>query len=180
MSADHSTEIWKPICGCPHYEVSNMGRVRSLYGTPHLLKLSVGVRRKIASGHFPGYLLVSLAEDGKIKKCYVHALVLEAFVGPRPDGMECLHGDGGPLDNRLVNLSYGTRSKNLKDDRARDGTDNRGEKHPLHKLTTEDVQEMRRQFAAGIPQVEIARSFCINQSAVSRICNGKRWGWLAN
>lgn len=45
----------------------------------------------------------------------VHVLVLEAFVGPRPPGMECLHSNDVGTDNRLSNLRWGTHSENLND-----------------------------------------------------------------
>jgi len=46
----------------------------------------------------------------------VHQLVLEAFKGPCPPGMECLHKNHTPGDNKLSNLKYGTRSENIKMD----------------------------------------------------------------
>jgi hypothetical protein len=55
-------------------------------------------------------------ETGKHRCLYVHALVLGAFVGPRPANAEILHGEGGPADNRLVNLAYGSREENLDDE----------------------------------------------------------------
>ena len=45
----------------------------------------------------------------------IHQIVLEAFCGPCPDGMEVLHGNGIRTDNRLSNLRYGTRSENNAD-----------------------------------------------------------------
>lgn len=52
---------------------------------------------------------------------YVHHLVLEAFVGPRPHGMQCRHINGNSLDNRLKNLAWGTPSEDNYD-RVRHGT----------------------------------------------------------
>jgi hypothetical protein len=37
------------------------------------------------------------------------------FVGAPPDGMEVLHNNGDPTDNRLENLRYGTRTENILD-----------------------------------------------------------------
>jgi hypothetical protein len=45
----------------------------------------------------------------------VHRLVLETFVGPCPDGMECCHNNGDPADNRLENLRWDTLSSNAYD-----------------------------------------------------------------
>jgi hypothetical protein len=52
----------------------------------------------------------------------VHQLVLLAFRGPCPSGMECLHNDDVKNNNELTNLRYGTRSENNKD-RVRTGHD---------------------------------------------------------
>lgn len=45
----------------------------------------------------------------------VHRLVALAFIGPCPEGMEVLHINGEPDDNRLENLRYGTRAENVAD-----------------------------------------------------------------
>lgn len=67
------------------------------------------------------HLYVNLRNDGgKRRTRYVHQLVLEAFVGPRPEGQEVRHLNDEPKDNRLVNLAYGTASANMHD-RVRNG-----------------------------------------------------------
>lgn len=45
----------------------------------------------------------------------VHQLVAEAFLGPRPEGMEVCHNNGQAHDNRAVNLRYDTHSNNQRD-----------------------------------------------------------------
>lgn len=62
-----------------------------------------------------GYLRVSLYNRGKKKIFLVHHLVLLAFVGPRPQGMETRHLDGDPKNNHISNLRYGTSSTNKLD-----------------------------------------------------------------
>lgn len=62
-----------------------------------------------------GHLRVDLWRDGKRCRRGVHVLVLAAFVGPRPDGLEVRHIDGNPENNRLSNLEYGTSSENSLD-----------------------------------------------------------------
>lgn len=63
-----------------------------------------------------GYLFVNLYQAAKVKTpVTVHRLVLEAFVGPRPDGMECRHLDGDPANNRLANLAWGSPVENASD-----------------------------------------------------------------
>jgi hypothetical protein len=60
-----------------------------------------------------GHLSVVLGRDGGTRD--VHRIVLDAFVGPRPDGMECRHLDDDPTNNALSNLVWGTRSENQLD-----------------------------------------------------------------
>src|SRR5690606_11217835 len=66
------------------------------------------------------------------KSYRVHRLVMEAFVGPLPEGMEVRHLDDDPDNNALSNLVYGTRSENL-EDRVRLGTHHHARKtHCTH------------------------------------------------
>jgi hypothetical protein len=67
------------------------------------------------------YLHLRLTKVGVGRTHNVHALVAEAFIGPRPKGMEVCHGIKGQLVNSLDNLRYGTPSENHMDMR-RDGT----------------------------------------------------------
>ena len=72
---------------------------------------------------------------------YVHHLVLEAFVGPRPAGMMGLHWDDDHSNNHLENLRWGTRSDNTKDS-VRNGTHNQARKTECpqgHKYTPENT-----------------------------------------
>lgn len=67
--------------------------------------------------HPQGHLnvcLYYLAPDQKVN-ARIHSLVLEAFVGPRPDGMEGCHNDGDPANNHLANLRWDTRAANNQD-----------------------------------------------------------------
>jgi hypothetical protein len=61
-----------------------------------------------------GYKVVSLGGRGG-KKAYIHDLVLETFIGKRPEGKEACHINGEKSDNRLDNLYWGTRKENVAD-----------------------------------------------------------------
>lgn len=103
-------EKWLPVVGYEgKYEVSDQGRVRSLLTN----KANGGLVLKQRA--YSGYLYAGLWFDGHLKQCRVHRLVLAAFVGPCPEGMECLHGPGGAQDNRLSNIRWGTREENMRD-----------------------------------------------------------------
>jgi hypothetical protein len=157
-------EVWKPVVG---YEgscvVSNMGRVRSCAGV---------VRKPYYRN--PGYAIVNLSRPKSIKTWYVHRLVLEAFVGPCPDGMECCHNDGDPTNNRLENLRWDTRCANQAD-RVRHGTRLCGERHPMAKLSKAKADDIRRLLASGWQQREVARLYGIGQATVGRINRREAW-----
>lgn len=116
-------ETWEPIPTVTGYEASDLGRIRSVDRVVQCSGLKGDyvkhLRGKILTPHPTrgGYLSVSPSR----RTLLVHRLVLEAFVGPRPDGMHGLHRNGNHLDNRLLNLAWGTASENLFD-QVRHGT----------------------------------------------------------
>lgn len=106
-------EEWKTIPSEEGYEVSNLGRVRSMaraivtvLGQVRNYRGKVLRPGRAKSGHMT-------VACGKGNSRYVHDLVLEAFVGPRPPGMECLHQGDVSHDNRLERLRWGMRSENM-------------------------------------------------------------------
>ena len=127
-------EEWKSIPGYEGlYEVSNLGRVRSvdryvkyLNGMIHLHKgkvLSPGIRSD-------GYLQVSLCCNGKYKTIAVHRLVAQAFI-ENPDNLpEINHKDEDKTNNSVDNLewcdrsynnTYGTRQDKVRDTNIKNG-----------------------------------------------------------
>mgnify|MGYP000973833453 CR=1 FL=1 len=114
-------EQWRPILGYGgFYEVSSRGQVRSLdraNSRGNRLRGSAVARSKRPGG----YLQVALHREGRRGRAFVHRLVLEAFSGPCPSGMEACHIDGDPANNALSNLRWGTHSENMFD-KVRHGT----------------------------------------------------------
>lgn len=98
-------EQWKTIFDYPDYEVSNLGRVRSLkFGKEKLL--SPGI-------HSKGYLIVSLCKNGDLKHYLVHRLVAQAFL-PNPLNLpEVNHKDENKLNNCVDNLEWCERQYNV-------------------------------------------------------------------
>lgn len=117
-TAETVVETWRPIPDYPNYEAGDQGHIRSFHPwrglpVPHILNPSPASN---------GYYMVPIRRaDGRKTQVTVHKLVMAAFVGPRPDGMEVRHLNGSPRDNRLTNLAYGTPSEN-EFDKVRHGT----------------------------------------------------------
>lgn len=174
-------ENWRSVVGYEgRYEVSDLGRVRSL---PHLVRhggrcasdaMILREGRILSPGLHPaGYPIVSL--KGKTHR--VHRLVLEAFVGPPADGQECCHNNGTPSDCRLENLRWDTRKANHAD-KKRHGTSNEGERSAMARLTAGCIERIRDLTACGVPRREIAQRFDIHVEHVTAIRSGHRWRHL--
>lgn len=108
-------EVWRDIIGYEGlYQVSDCGRVKSFYNGKERL-LSAGKDKD-------GYLQVKLYKDGKMKSCYVHRLVAQAFI-PNPNGLSQVnHKDEIKTNNFETNLewcsckyntNYGTRNERM-------------------------------------------------------------------
>lgn len=100
-------EIWKDIPGYEGlYQVSNMGRVKSLNfnrsGLPRILKTK----------NRQGYPRVILWKSGKRHEVCVHRLVAQAFI-PNPENKPFVnHKDGNRRNNHVDNLEWCTAQEN--------------------------------------------------------------------
>lgn len=106
-------EIWRDIAGYEgYYQVSNMGNVRSMdrhiQGNNNHI---IGTILKPLKTN-GGYFRVALCRDNKKKYCSIHRLVMYAFTGKIPRGMEVNHSHGIKSDNRLSELELCTKSEN--------------------------------------------------------------------
>lgn len=161
-------EVWRPIATAEGYEVSNFGAVKSLPGGRRHGKIL-----KQSSLPKTGYKQVFPCVNGKSVPMYVHRLVLEAFVGTCPDGMECRHLDGDPSNNMLENLCWGTPKQN-QHDRKQHGTFGHREQHSQAKLNEAAVQEIRSTTGRGSGNA-LAKKFGVAPSVISRVRSGELW-----
>lgn len=181
MATADSTVEYREVPGFPGYRVGDDGSVwvdwitcrwgRRRTGRWKQMKLSAGSR---------GYLRVNLtpATGGKYRTFRVHRLVLEVFVGPCPEGMECRHLNGIKTDCRLSNLAWGTPEENYQDNRNMKVYQH-GERHTQSKLTEASVRAIRVRYAAGgVFLRELAEEYGVELTTVHAIVHRRSWKHL--
>lgn len=102
-------ELWKKVVGWPSYSVSTIGRVRRdlLYENR---RVRIGIVNQFLQYGYPTVRLIE--KKGHSTSRFVHRLILEAFIGPRPLGMESRHLDDVRKNSVLSNLKWGTHREN--------------------------------------------------------------------
>ena len=165
-------ERWLPVVGAEgSYEVSSLGRVRSLDRTitvagddrrgSWLKPLKGRVLRpgRSSSGH------LSVVLGRATGSVHVHVMVLRAFVGEVPSGMECRHLDGDPSNNHLANLAWGTRGDNMRDVKHHTGRSN-------YKLKPLDAAWIRAARGA-VSFKDLADEFGVSKDTIYSIWRGR-------
>ena len=171
-------EEWKDIPGYDGiYQVSNFGKVLSKERVINGRLIEERLLSQMQAKY--GHCFVNLYKGSgkhRAKRFFVHRLVMLAFVGDLPVGMEVAHNDGNPRNNYVGNLRYDTRAGNAADTIIH-GTSTRGERNPMSKLTESDILEIRRRRSNGDSVKAIAEDMGISNRCVSNICIGKSWSW---
>ena len=153
-------ETWRPVPGWLGFTVSSEGRLVGPSG--QRLKPSVSK---------DGHLYVVRRSLGRTRKLWIHRAVLLAFVGECPYGHESRHLDGDPGNNRIGNLTWGTRLENMRD-KQRHGTERHGEDKPGARLTVADARAIRADHRSSRV---VAAEYGVSHTAVLRIRRGHRW-----
>lgn len=170
-------EIWKPIYGFENYQVSNLGRVKSLdrlvNGNCGSVYVSKGRILKPGKDN-GGYQHIGLCKDGKRTTFAVHRLVWEAFNGKRPEGMEINHIDEDKSNNSLDNLNLMTHKENVN---WGTGIDRRSKSQLNRKDCSKAILQFDLQgnLIAEYPSVgEADRTLGINNKNICAVLKGKR------
>lgn len=181
-------EKWKPIEGYEGlYEVSNLGRIKSLQRTTTLKNKGGAIytrthKEKILAQTFDGrhyYLQVILCKNGKGKKHLVHRLVANAFIENPLMLPEVNHIDEDKTNNCAVNLEWCTHKYNNNYGKKR--TSSQGEKNSQNKFSEELIKQVRSEFVAGDPEkglTALSKKYGISRPHLCAILHGNRWGWL--
>lgn len=161
-------EEWKPVVGHENeYEVSNLGRVKSLERKVRLVTHGVETKRTVPERVLKpgcmnrfGHCSVAI---GRGNTRTVHSLVAEAFIGPRPEKFDVAHlnGDGG--DNRAENLAYVSRAEN----------NHHMVHHGRRKLTVEQVRDLRSRHWPVGSQTKAARELGVSPQTLNNLLRGR-------
>ena len=109
---NYKKEVWRDIPEYEGYQVSNLGRVKSLERIDALgRKVEEKILKPLITRN--GYYLTGLYKNSIQKFYYVHRLVWEAFNGQIPEGLQVNHINEIKSDNRLGNLNLMTRKENM-------------------------------------------------------------------
>lgn len=139
---------WRAVPGYPEYLISEYGFVvRKKDSEPKAIN---------KAGR--GYLVVRFSDR---KTNYIHSLVLEAFVGPRPFGYVACHNDGDIYNNHYTNLRWDTQANNNRDKELH-GTN--------YKLKNKTLDEMFFWVGVGFGVKKVGQSYG----------TGRHWTYLAN
>ena len=174
------TEVWKDIPDFEgSYQVSNMGRVRSV---DRVIAIKDGSMRKHKGKvlktylNNKGYELLKLSNDNGVTNKTVHRLVLETFK-PHVNmkDLEVNHMDGDKLNNHLTNLEWSTGHDNVLHAYNTGLITNIGEGSPNAKLSNADVLEILQRLDTGESQKDIRLDYGVSKSCISMINSGLRW-----
>ena len=145
-SVASEVEEWRTIPGFEGcYEASNLGRIKSL---PRTTTRGGILRPSLA--HY-GYQSYRLSVRGHKATYRGHVLVMLAFAGPCPEGMEVCHINGDPGDNRLGNLRYDTHKENMRDIKRHGRHNNAHKTHCKwgHEFTPENTRIKPTQYGTA-------------------------------
>ena len=153
------TEIWKTIKDYPNYQISNLGRVKSLNylrtGKEKIMK----PRKDIGD-----YLIINLCRNGKKITYKVHRLVAQTFLDNPNNLPQVNHKNEIKTDNRVDNLEWCTAQYNINY-----GTHNERIRKPV--LQFSKTGEFIKKWESAI---QIKNELGFDNSEIGKCCRGER------
>ena len=172
MADSKNTVSYREIPGHPGYQVGDDGSVWSKWRRGHG---GIGTSwHRLRPQRQNGNFTVMLGRDYQL---IVSRIVLEAFVGPCPQGLvACHYPDRDPANNALSNLRWDTWLNNMAD-RDKHGTTVKGEKVWCSKLTSDEVLAIRAEHATGeVTLQHLAEKYGMSsKSVIHDIGRRKTW-----
>lgn len=190
-------EIWRPVLGYEgDYEVSNLGRVRSIYKV--VIKSNDQTYTRVSkilksALDTKGYVRCALSKIGaKLVTKKVHRLVAESFIPTSDMTLFVNHKNFITTDNTVENLEWVTNKQNVyhsiragrlqmkADDALRERSINkeikRGSLNGCSKLTEEQVLEIRSKYKPNIyTRKMLGEEYGVDHTTIKGIVNRKSW-----
>jgi len=181
-------ETWKTIKDFPDYQVSNLGRIKSLkFGKERILK-----QRK----NNKGYFRVDLYKNGEKENKLIHRLVFEIHIKKLEDGYDAHHIDFNPENNDMNNFIKMTKSEHRKihmiginhskeknpmfgkqhseKTKKKMSETRKGENNSNFKLTNQKIIDIQSDIEKGnLSQRKIAKKHGVCRMTISNIKTGK-------
>ena len=169
------SEIWKDITGYEGlYQVSNLGRVKSLPRVNRCVDKYYTRKGKVLTGHpdKDGYLVVHLSKNGIERRFRVHRIVAKSFIPNSNKLPQVNHINEIVNDNRVANLEWCDCKYNIQY-----GTGiNRRAKSQMNRHGAKKVLQftLDGKFVREFPSnMEVVRVYGFRQSHINECCLGK-------
>ena len=172
-------EVWLDIKGYEgHYQVSSIGRVKSLARVVESRKGIFGNKKEkflLDWDCGKGYRKVKLCKEAIEKSIRVHRLVAETFLDNPYLKLEVNHINGIKDDNRVENLEWATGSENtIHALNNKLKISQKGSEHGMSKLTEKDVLEIRK-IGRSKGLKEVSKIYKVSESLISNVLLNKIW-----
>lgn len=159
-----SDEVWKQCH--PNYECSTCGRTRN-YHNHRILKTRTTCKRIDNN-----YQRVWLSYDGSGRDFYVGVLIATTFLGPPPiPDLQANHLDGNVFNNHLSNLSWDTRSENLRHAWRHNQA---GKPRRYRRTTEQDRQHILTLWESGLSMTSITTMVDWSFGTISKIVRAQQ------